>query len=136
MWPQERTQENKAYYTPRSLRDRVTTHHRVYVCGGGESHRRSAKGAGSTKQVGSQRRVRTSGQAPLLGVRVEYTTKGVKWLHCVLESHWVTVRGGQEEELAAGAHISHWCTHLPEQGTHSALAVMLKQEERKGKKIV
>lgn len=56
----------------------------------------SSKEADSTKQWGSQGGMRTSGQVPLLGVRVEYTSKRHEGLSLLNFHQWSKVGDGKK----------------------------------------
>ena len=87
------------------------------------------QGAGSSKQGKSQGRVRTSRQVPLLKVRVEYTSKRSEGISLLSFHRWSQAGDSKKGNLWQGPDLSHWCTWSPEQGAHSRIVGMLRQQE-------
>lgn len=89
-------------------------------------HRVSTKGAGSTKQVGAERKSKNPWASTFIGGLDGVPSKRHEVISLVCLN--VTVWGGQKGELEAGASLITLVHQSPEQGANSLFVGMLKQK--------
>lgn len=93
-------------------------------------HRRSTRGTGFTKLVGSQEGVKTQWQRSYWGSG--WNKQGKTWgCFCVFEYLLVTARGKQERALVAGTSLTTLVTCSAGQGAHSLLVRVWRPQENR-----